>query len=104
MPIMLGAFVDRELRDEDAVVRKGGDGTHFDKNDPRVKANPGGYAPAVPAGIKRADALVALAEMSHTSADGNVTTAHAGQWVHYESVLVIFNPHSFALPMMERRP
>lgn len=90
------------LRDADAVVAISGGGERVDRRSREVKAHPEHYVPVIPAGLKRADALVALAPMSRIGADGKLERAlYEGQWTSKDDLFVAINPHQFQLPYPE---
>lgn len=97
---------ERRLRDEDSLVPKYGmpglaQGTRVAKTDERVKENPDAFVPVVPKGLKREDALVAAATLTHTDAFDVTTTVIAGTWVAKTDPAVARHPLQFTLPHPE---
>jgi hypothetical protein len=89
------------IRDEDAVVAISdycaSKGSRRAKSDDLVKDNPSHFEPVVPRGLKREDAVVALADFERED-NGKVRKVFAGQWIHHEDELVQMHPESFATP------
>jgi hypothetical protein len=78
-------------------------GEYVAKDHPALKADPEAFVPLAPPGLRRRDALVALATCRHKDGDGEERFVHRGQWVHRDDPLVALHPHQFAPPLPEAR-
>jgi hypothetical protein len=86
----------RVIADKDAVVSIGiarlAPGLKFHRNDPEVKESRDAFVPMNPDGIERAEAVEALARITH---DDRVV--HQGQWIHRSDPLIQLHPTQFRL-------
>jgi hypothetical protein len=89
---------ERRLDDEDALVNIF-DGSRVRKGSPEAKRRPGDYAPVVPSGLNRRDAVVAMQEMRVLGVGGKQErVVRANTWVHRDDPLVELHPFNFRMP------
>jgi hypothetical protein len=90
------APVERRIRDEDALVNIF-NGQRVAKGDAEAKRRPADYAPVIPQGLSRRDALIALTSMRQIGEGGKPErVVHANTWVARDDPLVQLHPHNFA--------
>ena len=71
-------------------------GDKVPRSHPAVKADPDGFVPVVPDGLRREDALEALAYMSNLDENGEKTyEVFEGTWVPRDHVAAAHNPAMF---------
>lgn len=89
------APVERRIRDEDALVNIY-NGERVAKGDAEAKRRPDAYAPVIPPGLARRDALIALTSMRQIGEGGKPERiVHANTWVARDDPLVQLHPHNF---------
>src|SRR2546430_4149091 len=90
------APVERRIRDEDALVNIF-NGQRVAKGDAEAKRRPSDYAPVIPQGLSRRDALIALTSMRQIGEGGKPErVVHANTWISRDDPLVQLHPHNFA--------
>jgi hypothetical protein len=89
--------LEQRIPDEQALVNVF-NGERVRRGSKPAKENPGWYVP-VTDGVKRSEALFALAPMTIYNSDGTVRrTVYAGQWCKRDDELVTLHPDQFTLP------